>query len=124
MNRPNPTQTEQFGAVVRELERLIPDAGARLPDELTSSQVRDWLDKDAAPLDWACGYPNVTPDEWFFVTTLYGEMTAPAQRTHIRKFFPTLFVHNAKRDIRNFTTDTPGYTGLRSEWMKNRLCTM
>jgi hypothetical protein len=31
---------------------------------------------------------GVTADEWFFVTTLYGEMTLDGQRTHIRAFFP------------------------------------
>jgi hypothetical protein len=42
----------------------------------------------------------------------------------IRKFFTPLFVQTAQRDIRNFRPDMAGYQGLRSNWMKDRLCRM
>jgi hypothetical protein len=67
---------------------------------------------------------HVTSDEWFFVTTLYGEMTLEGQRTHIRKHYPALFVEAADRDVRNFVPDMPAYLGLRSGWMGARLARM
>ena len=85
--------------------------------------LRTWLDGEDEPLPWHDRL-RVTADEYFFVTTLYGNMNLEGRRTMIRKFFSPLFVEAAKRDIRNFRPDTPGYASLRSSWMKDRLCTM
>jgi hypothetical protein len=82
--------------------------------------VRNWLD-EAGTLPWAG--VDVTPDEWFFITTLYGEMTLDGQRTHIRKFFPK-FVAATQGDMRAVTPDLVHAWKLRSGWMKTRLCRM
>lgn len=66
----------------------------------------------------------MTEDEWFFITTLYGEMTMAGQRAHIRRFYPLLFVQAARRDIRTFTPGMEEFAGLRSRWMSARLCRM
>ena len=63
----------------------------------------------------------MTTDEWFFVTTLYGEMTFGGQRTHIRRYFP-MFLSEALRDIRNFNLAMLIPWKLRSHWMRTRLC--
>jgi len=64
--------------------------------------MRRWLDGADAPLDWAG--PDVTADEWFFITTLYGQRTRDQQRSLIRHDFPR-FVHEAGRDVRNLTPE-------------------
>ena len=51
-------------------------------------------------------------------------MTLDGQRTHIRRYFPSLFVKAASRDIRNFEPGMPEYRGLRSAWMSQRLSRM
>ncbi len=115
---------ERFSRAVVDLGSLLSEVTMRRGDEYASNEVRDWLDKDATPLAWAEPYPHVTDDEWFFISTLYGEMTMDAQRTHIRKFFPALFVGSAARDMRNFHPGLAGFEGLRSGWMRTRLCKM
>ena len=108
-------------AASEELEARY--AEALLDDEETDQELRRWLDGTDSPLPWT--HPeHVTPDEWFFVTTLYGEMTLDGQRTHIRKHYPALFVEAADRDTRNFVPDMPAYLGLRSGWMGARLARM
>ena len=109
----------------REAVRLLEDryADFRLEDEKTDQELRTWLDGSDQPLDWA-EPKGVTPDEWFFISTLYGEMTLDGQRTHIRKYFPSLFVDAAKRDMRNFVPGMPDYQDLRSNWMSRRLAKM
>jgi hypothetical protein len=109
----------QFEAVVKDLE----ESTAGLPDAQVQEDLRSWLDGKDEGLDWH-GAQGVTADEFFFVTTLYGNMNLEGQRTMIRTFFGPLFVREAKRDIRNFRPDLPGYVGLRSNWMKDRLCKM
>ena len=95
----------------------------KIEDEDAERQLHDWLDGQDEPLEWE--NPNkVTSDEWFFITTLYGEMTMAGQRSHIRKFFPSLFINAAQRDIRNFLPSMPEYSGLRSKWMSQRLYKM
>ena len=98
-------------------------AGRHVADEEADAGLRAWLDGDGPPLPWTRS-DRVTADEWFFVTTLYGEMTLDGQRTHIRKYFPLLFVGAAARDIRSFVPHMPEYAGLRSGWMRGRLCRM
>ncbi|WP_395140423.1 hypothetical protein [Armatimonas sp.] len=95
----------------------------KLDDGDVEQQLHDWLDGKDTPLAWESP-DKVTPDEWFFVTTLYGEMTVASQRAHIRKYFSSLFIHAAHRNIRNFVPDMPEYTGLRSGWMSKRLLRM
>lgn len=51
-------------------------------------------------------------------------LTLDGQRTHIRKYYPTLFVEAAARDMRGFVPDMLGYQGLRSRWMNTRLAKM
>jgi len=99
--------------------------GKQLTDDDVDQEVHRWLDGGDKPLDWGNGPAGrLTPDEWFFVSTLYGTMTASGQRTHIRKFFGPLFVETAHRDIRNFAEGMAAFTGLRSPWMARRLCRM
>jgi hypothetical protein len=117
-----PKLLARFTTAVEDLERRLSRRSAKLEDENVPADLRQWLDGDDEPLDWQGR--GVTPDEYFFITTLYGTMTLDGQRTMIRKFFGPLFVKAAKRDIRNFRSDLGGYTGLRSGWMKARLCKM
>ena len=73
--------------------------GDRLSGDVNAEiELRRWLDGLEDPLPWS-SQTSITADEWFFVTTLYGEMTLEGQRTHIRKYFPRLFVEVAQRDI-------------------------
>jgi hypothetical protein len=111
----------RFEEASREVEELFADE--QLADENVESQLRRWLDGASQPMAWS--HPDrVTPDEWFFITTLYGEMTLDGQRSHIKKFFPSLFVAAAGRDVRNFVPGMPEYAGLRSRWMSSRLSRM
>ena len=96
--------------------------GSDLGDDSVEAELHKWLDGDD-PLPWKDPL-HVTADEWFFITTLYGEMTLDGQRTHIRRFFRPLFVEAARRDVTNFVPELPEYKGLRSAWMKGRLCRM
>ena len=112
---------DRFRDAVAELDALF--AGDQLSDENVAFELRKWLDGNAKPLPWT--YPDrVTPDEWFFITTLYGDMTLGGRRTHIRKYYPRLFVGATSRDIRNFVPSMPEYGGLRSRWMARRLYRM
>ncbi len=111
----------RFAEAVGRLDARSASDPARLVDDNQDAEVRAWLDGDGPPLAWAG--PGVTADEWFFVTTLYGEMTLDGQRTHIRAFFPR-FVREADRDIRNMTPGLVADWKLRSGWMKGRLCRM
>ena len=115
------SERERFREAVGQLEERYADS--RLEDEKTDQELRTWLDGADQPLDWT-GPETVTPDELFFVTTLYGEMTLDGQQTHIRKYFPLLFVDAARRDMRNFVPGMPEYQGLRSNWMSRRLAKM
>lgn len=112
--------SDRFAAAVAALDHRFGSETARSVDEIQAAEVRQWLD-GASQLDWAG--PGITADEWFFITTLYGEMTLEGQRTHIRTFFP-LFVRLAERDIRNFTPALTADWKLRSSWMKSRLSRM
>jgi hypothetical protein len=51
-------------------------------------------------------------------------MTLAGQRSHIRLFFPALFVDAARRHMRNFAEGMPEYAGLRQPWMRLRLARM
>lgn len=109
-----------FADAVTRLEGRFASDPGRLADENQDVEVRRWLDVDG-PLEWAG--PGITADEWFFITTLYGEMNLAGQRTHIRALFPR-FVAAANRDIRNMTPELVADWKLRSRWMKGRLCRM
>jgi len=111
----------RFEAAAAELEARY--ANEHMEDEDTDAELQAWLDGDTEPLPWT-NPAHVTADEWFFISTLYGEMTMEGQRSHIRKYFPTLFVDAAGRDMRNFIPDMPEYVGLRSGWMSRRLAKM
>jgi hypothetical protein len=111
----------RFRAAVVDLDEAF--AGRSLDDDIVKTSVREWLDGDDDPLPWTLS-EGLTDDEWFFITTLYGTMTAQGQRTHIRKFFPSLFVTAVKRDTRNFVANLREYDGLRSTWMAKRLYRM
>ena len=84
-----------FAHAVSELTRIIEAARINVQDEDTDAEVRRWIDGTQQPLNWAG--PGITPDEWFFMTTLYGTMNPDGQRTHIRTFFP-MFVQHFERD--------------------------
>jgi hypothetical protein len=110
-----------FRDAVAELDARF--VGDQLSDENVEVELRKRLDAPSPPLPWT--HPDrVTPDEWFFITTLYGEMTLDGQQTHIRKYYPLLFVGAARRDIREFVPGMPEYAGLRSGWMAPRLYRM
>ncbi len=119
-NAPDAT-VARFRNAVTALDGLF--VGDQLSDENVEAELHKWLDGNEPPLAWSSP-DRVTPDEWFFITTLYGEMTLDGQRTHIRKYFPLLFVGAAHRDIRNFVPGMSQYAGLRSGWMAPRLCKM
>src|SRR5690242_5282124 len=102
---------ERFAAAVADLDRRLASDHGRFVDDNQDAEVRAWLDGSGPPLAW-CG-PGVTADEWFFITTLYGEMTLDGQRTHIRTFFPR-FVHEADRDVRSLTPELVASWRLRS----------
>jgi len=121
MDNLSPDLIARFRTALLDLEPRF--VNVRLEDENTDLELRTWLDGDSPSLPWL-HVERVTPDEWFFVTTLYGEMTLEGQRTHIRKFFYSLFVEAAGRDIRNFVPNMPEFRGLRSAWMHRRLCRM
>jgi hypothetical protein len=116
-----PEVVARFERAVGELDPAFPDD--RLDDENAEDQLRHWLDGSDEPMPWT-HQDRVTEDEWFFITTMYGEMTLSGQRSHIRRFFPALFVEAANRDIRNFVPDLEEFKGLRSAWMSQRLCRM
>ena len=111
----------RFRAAAEELEARY--AHDSLEDGDTGAELRSWLDGEDTPLLWTRA-DHVTSDEWFFITTLYGEMTLEGQRTHIRKYYPALFVEAASRSMRNFVPAIPQYVGLRSRWMSGRLSKM
>jgi hypothetical protein len=110
-----------FAAAVKRLDERFAAEPAPMIDANQDATLRAWLDGGDAPLPW--GGSGVTADEWFFITTLYGEMTLDGQRTHIRCFFPR-FVQEANRDIRAMTPELVADWKLRSRWMKTRLCRM
>jgi len=111
----------RFKRAAETLEEVAGDLSS--PDTTVDQDTRDWLDVQGEPLAWHSPR-GVTPDEYFFITTLYGNMNLEGQRTMIRKYFGPLFVQEAERNIRNFRPELQGYTGLRSDWMKDRLCKM
>ena len=124
----------QFEVALTKLDAWAKRNGQEPPTLATEhsfaeTELRAWLDGQEKPLDWTYPvgspeYPSVTADEWFFITTLYGTMTLSGQCTHIRQFYPVLFVEAAGRDIRNFHPDMSAYAGLRQNWMKKRLIKM
>jgi hypothetical protein len=101
-------------------DRRFANDNAVMVDENQDETVRKWLD-DEATLPWSTD--GVTPDEWFFITTLYGEMTLDGQRTHIRAFFPR-WAQATQGDMRNVTAEMLQDWRLRSGWMKSRLVRM
>lgn len=117
----SPDLVARFRAAAEELEARYADE--LLEDVDTDGELRTWLDGNDHPLDWT-HLDHVTSDEWLFISTVYGEMTLDGQRTHIRKYYPTLFIDAAHRDVRNFVPDMPEYQGLRSRWMSGRLAKM
>jgi len=114
---------ELFKMAVTNLDSRFRGEEGRLSDANADLELHRWLDGDDEPLSWSDPY-HVTPDEWFFITTLYGQMTLAGQRRHIRAFFQPLFVEAARRDIRNFVPGLEEYKGLRAGWMRDRLCKM
>lgn len=111
---------DRFARAVMSLDRRYTADASLMVDENQDATVRNWLD-DVGALPWAG--TGVTPDEWFFITTLYGEMTLDGQRTHIRTFFPR-WVEATNGDMRNVTPAVLQDWRLRSSWMKSRLVRM
>ncbi len=115
-----PELRQRFADAVASLDQRYTADAAIMVDENQDATVRGWLD-EAGTLAWASG--GVTPDEWFFITTLYGEMTLDGQRTHIRTFFPQ-WVRSTRGDMRAVATEMAHAWKLRSGWMKSRLSRM
>jgi hypothetical protein len=111
---------QQFASAVASLDRRFSSDPTQWLDENLEREARRWLDQPT-PLPWASS--GITADEWFFITTLYGEMTLDGQRTHIRTFFPR-FVQEADRYIRRLSPELVAGWRLRSARMKTRLCRM
>jgi len=112
-----------FAMAVEDLDQRFSHSLHELDDLAAERRLRQWLDGEDLPLPWE--YPDrVTPDEWFLITTLYGQLNVKGQRTVIRKYFPTLFVEAARRRIRNFLPEMPEFSGLPYPYMKKRLCDM
>ena len=111
----------RFSAAVEQLDRHFAGHPERLADDNAEAELRRWLDGADAPLDWAG--PAVTADEWFFITTLYGQRTRDQQRLLIRRYFPR-FVREARRDVRGLTPEVTQDWVLDHDWMKPRLFTM
>jgi hypothetical protein len=111
---------QRFARAVATLAERFATEHTVMADENQDATVRNWLDADRT-LPWTG--EGVTADEWFFITTLYGEMTLEGQRTHIRTFFPQ-FMKGTGGDIRAITPELVGNWKLRSRWMKSRLCRM
>jgi hypothetical protein len=111
----------RFTAAVEHLERHFAGNAERLADDNAEAEMRRWLDGADAPLDWAG--QEVTADEWFFITTLYGQRTRNQQRLLIRNHFPR-FVRGARRDVRNLTSEVTRDWVLDQVWMKPRLLRM
>ena len=78
--------TEKFAAAVTVLDRHFASNPDRLEDRNADAEMRGWLDGNDQPLPW--GGAESTADEWFFITTLYGQETRPQQRRRIRRYFP------------------------------------
>lgn len=110
----------RFAQAVTELTSRVEAACINVEDEDTDGEVRQWLDGDESPLDWAD--PAVTPDEWFFLTTLYGPWNLGRQRSLIRRDFPR-FVQEASRDMKKVSEELVSDWQL-FDWMKRRLCRM
>lgn len=116
----SPELLERFSIAVMDLDHRFSSDASVMIDENQDAIVRDWLDA-ASSIPWTGD--GVTPDEWFFITTLYGEMTMDGQRTHIRAFLPQ-FVNLASGDMRAVSPEVVRDWKLRSGWMKTRLCRM
>ena len=119
-----PTSQELLGclvAAVESLDRHFAQAPERLADRNVDVELRRWLDGAGPQLDWSG--QRVTADEWFFITTLYGQRTRDQQRSLIRQYFPR-FLSEAARDVRNLTSEVTRDWVLDQEWMKPRLIKM
>jgi hypothetical protein len=111
----------RFQSALADLDPLVPHD--QITDVNAPTKLRRWLDGADAPLPWT-DPATVTAEEWFFVTTLCGEVPADEQRAHIRQHFSSLFVAKANRDLRNLRAEHFRGLTLRSSWMNQRLCTM
>jgi hypothetical protein len=109
---------ERYREVVASFETRGVDVSS---DATVADDTRKWLDGQN-DLPWQSSQ-GITSDEYFFITTLYGNNDPNGQRTLIRKFFEPLFVRGAEGDVRRFN-ERLDYDGLRAPWMKCRLCKM
>ena len=113
--------TEKFAAAVTVLDRHFASNPDRLEDRNADAEMRGWLDGNDQPLPW--GGAESTADEWFFITTLYGQETRPQQRRRIRRYFP-LFKELTGGRLENLIPSMIRDWTLRAGWMKKRLCNM
>ncbi len=111
----------KFAAAVTVLDRHFASDPDRLEDRNADAEMRGWLDGDEQPFRWA-GVES-TADEWFFITTLYGQEKRPQQRRRIRRYFP-LFIDLTGGQIKNLIPSMIRDWTLRADWMKKRLCDM
>lgn len=119
-HRLSPELLDRFSSAVTALDQRFASEANAMVDDNQDATVRGWLD-ESGTLPWAGD--GVTPDEWFFITTLYGEMTLDGQRTHIRTFFP-LWIEQTQGDMSAVTPNLVSDWKLRSGWMKSRLARM
>ncbi|MHB1560362.1 MAG: hypothetical protein ACYC61_23165 [Isosphaeraceae bacterium] len=117
----DPQLLRRFVTAVELLDRHFAGNPQRLADENAEAELRRWLDGADTPLDWA--RLEVTPDEWFLITTLYGQRTRDQQRLLIRSLFPR-FILEAGRDIRRLTPEVTRHWVFDQEWMGPRLLRM
>jgi len=121
MQTPRAELLDRFRAALADLEARYPSG--RFSDANVDTELRRWLDGPDSPLPWS-DPTAVTPDEWFFITTLCGDLPPDAQRTQNRKHFAPLFVAKANRDIRSFRPELLKGAALWSSSMTYRLCKM
>src|SRR5271157_5678498 len=88
---------ERYREVVASFETRGVDVSS---DATVADDTRKWLDGQN-DLPWQSSQ-GITSDEYFFITTLYGNNDPNGQRTLIRKFFEPLFVRGAEGDVRRF----------------------
>jgi hypothetical protein len=75
-----------YAVAMAQLNRNFAGSLERLADTNAAVELRRWLDGAGDQLDWAG--QEVAADEWFCITTLYGQRTRDQQRSLIRNYFP------------------------------------
>jgi hypothetical protein len=106
---------------IADLQRHFESSLARFEDERADVELKKWLDHGSERLAW--DGDGVTSDEWFLITTLYGNRNRDEQRKLVRTCFPR-FVVKANRNMRNVSREMVDSWPLHHPWQADRLCRM